>query len=182
MYLLSLNLSSFISINFYFFPEHDNFSSYQHHCLIPPSSFFPSIFCLSRLLISFSLSSSCFIFSLSIFNIFFILNLFYFFSYNFYIFFIFILFLFFLFSFYVSYCTRALCTRHIGDWLPLDPVRLYKDDYLKYIGWMCFDYSAAVRKEAVRSVGKLLKVNHPTFPVNQIFLKRHSQLLLVIDR
>ena len=52
----------------------------------------------------------------------------------------------------------ALCTRHIGDWLPLDPHRFYKDDYLKYVGWMCFDYSAAVRKEAVRSVGKLLKV------------------------
>ena len=53
---------------------------------------------------------------------------------------------------------RALCTRHIGDWLPLDPSRLFKDDYLKYIGWMCFDYSNTVRKEAVRSVGKLLKV------------------------
>lgn len=53
---------------------------------------------------------------------------------------------------------RALCTRHIGDWLPLDPAKYYKDDYLKYIGWMCFDYSAAVRKEAVRSIGRLLKV------------------------
>lgn len=52
---------------------------------------------------------------------------------------------------------RAQCTRQIGDWLPLDPTRLFKDQYLKYIGWMCFDYSAAVRREAVRSVGKLLK-------------------------
>ena len=53
---------------------------------------------------------------------------------------------------------RALCTRHIGNWLPLNPAKYYKDDYLKYIGWMCFDYSAGVRKEAVRSIGKLLKV------------------------
>jgi hypothetical protein len=53
---------------------------------------------------------------------------------------------------------RALCTRHIGDLLPLDPTRMYKDVYLKYLGWMCLDYSADVRKEAVRSIGKLLKV------------------------
>ena len=128
MYLLSLNLSSFISINFYFFPEHDNFSSYQRHCLIPPSSFFPSIFRLSRLLISFSLSSSCFIFSLSIFNIFFILNLSYFFSFNFYIF---------LFSFYSYFSSFhfifptapepcALVTLVIGCHLTLS-------DYIKMI-------------------------------------------------
>lgn len=55
---------------------------------------------------------------------------------------------------------RALCTRHIGDWLPLNPAKYYKDDYLKYIGWMCFDHSASVRKEAVRSIGKLLKVQN----------------------
>jgi hypothetical protein len=35
---------------------------------------------------------------------------------------------------------------------------MYKDVYLKYLGWMCLDYSADVRKEAVRSIGKLLKV------------------------
>jgi cohesin complex subunit SA-1/2 len=51
---------------------------------------------------------------------------------------------------------RALCTRQIGDWLPLDPDCYYKDEYLKYVGWMCLDHSAAVRREAVRSVGKLL--------------------------
>ena len=35
---------------------------------------------------------------------------------------------------------------------------MYKDVNLKYIGWMCLDHSAVVRKEAVRSIGKLLKV------------------------
>jgi hypothetical protein len=35
---------------------------------------------------------------------------------------------------------------------------MYKDVYLKYLGWMCLDFSADVRKEAVRSIGKLLKV------------------------
>ena len=60
--------------------------------------------------------------------------------------------------FSISLSVSALCTRHIGTWLALDPTHYFKDDYLKYIGWMCFDYSAAVRKEAVRSVRKLLKV------------------------
>ena len=86
-----------------------------------------------------------------------------------------------LFNLFFFFNTRALCTRHIGDWLPLDPVRLYKDDYLKYIGWMCFDYSAAVRKEAVRSVGKLLKVSQFTFHSNYIFLVIHQSLVVVIN-
>jgi cohesin complex subunit SA-1/2 len=51
---------------------------------------------------------------------------------------------------------RALCTRQIGDWLTSDPNHYFKDEYLKYIGWMCFDHSAAVRREALRSVSKLL--------------------------
>jgi hypothetical protein len=52
---------------------------------------------------------------------------------------------------------RAQCTRHIGDWLSLDPARLFKDDYLKYLGWLFFDYSSVVRKEAVLSFKKLLQ-------------------------
>jgi cohesin complex subunit SA-1/2 len=52
---------------------------------------------------------------------------------------------------------RALCTRRIGDWLLTDPERLFKDDYIKYVGWMTFDHSAPVRREAVASVGKLIR-------------------------
>ena len=53
---------------------------------------------------------------------------------------------------------RIQCTRHLGDWMALDPDRFYKDEYFKYIGWMCYDHTGAVRREAVRSFGKLLKV------------------------
>ena len=56
---------------------------------------------------------------------------------------------------------RALCVRRLGDWLSSDPERLYKDEYVKYAGWATFDHAQVVRKEAARSVGKLLHVKGP---------------------
>ena len=53
---------------------------------------------------------------------------------------------------------RALCVKRLGDWLSSDPERLYKDEYVKYAGWATFDHAHVVRKEAARSVGKLLLV------------------------
>ena len=51
---------------------------------------------------------------------------------------------------------RALCVRRLGDWLSADPVKMYKDEYVKYAGWATYDHAAVVRREAVRSLGKLL--------------------------
>ena len=54
---------------------------------------------------------------------------------------------------------RALCVRRLGDWLTADPARLFKDEYVKYAGWATFDHNGAVRRQAVRSLAKLLHVD-----------------------
>ena len=48
-------------------------------------------------------------------------------------------------SFYLLHAALLLC-------------RLFDDDYLKYLGWMCSDRSPLVRREAVAAVYKLLSV------------------------
>ena len=127
MYLLSLNLSSFISINFYFFSGHDNFSSYQFHCLSTVIVFsldFPPLKTTHLILLVFVL----FYFLFINLQYFFYFNLFYFFSFNFYIF---------LFSFYSYFSSFhfifptapepcALVTLVIGCHLTLS-------DYIKMI-------------------------------------------------
>ena len=40
-----------------------------------------------------------------------------------------------------------------------DPEFFYKDEYLKYIGWMCSDHDSTVRREAVKSVLKVVSTN-----------------------
>ena len=52
---------------------------------------------------------------------------------------------------------RALCVRRLGDWLTSDPDRLFKDEFVKYAGWATFDHNTAVRRQAVRSLSKLLQ-------------------------
>ena len=54
---------------------------------------------------------------------------------------------------------RSLCTHRLGVWLLQDPVRMFEDTYLKYIGWMCSDRSAEVRLEAVKAVSHLCDVS-----------------------
>ena len=54
---------------------------------------------------------------------------------------------------------RAMCSAYIGDWLRLDPGEWYKDEYLKYLGWMCADHCNKVRLETIGSVAKLIDVS-----------------------
>lgn len=61
---------------------------------------------------------------------------------------------------------RRVCAGHLGTWITLDPVHNVKDEYLKYIGWLCSDKASSVRLEAVRCIDKLLNVSAflPFFP------------------
>lgn len=50
---------------------------------------------------------------------------------------------------------RAHCTKRLGRWLLTDPVRMFEDTYLKYLGWMCSDRAPNVRLEAIDAISNL---------------------------
>lgn len=60
---------------------------------------------------------------------------------------------------------RAICTRHLDEWIAFDATRPLKVEYLKYLGWMCSDYSHKVRMEAVKALHRLLSVKIKFFNV-----------------
>lgn len=51
---------------------------------------------------------------------------------------------------------RSLCSKHIGEWLTIYPSQWFKDEYLKYLGWMTTDYDAQTRHDAISSIEQLL--------------------------
>jgi len=74
---------------------------------------------------------------------------------------------------------RARCAWYLGEWLVADPERLYDDQYLKYIGWMCSDRSHYVRAESVVAINKLMtKKQHITRLTNfaERFMSRFVEM------
>lgn len=58
---------------------------------------------------------------------------------------------------------RACCAFHLGEWISSDVAEVLKDEYLKYIGWLCSERSNVVRMEAVLSFSKIVQVgSHST--------------------
>ena len=53
---------------------------------------------------------------------------------------------------------RLLCVENLEQFIRLDSSKAIKTEYLKYLGWSCYDYSHAVRFEAVRSLNSLVQV------------------------
>lgn len=53
---------------------------------------------------------------------------------------------------------RFICIQNLEHFIRFDPVKAIKTEYLKYLGWACYDYSHAVRFEAVRSLKSLVEV------------------------
>lgn len=51
---------------------------------------------------------------------------------------------------------RELCANHLGMWIVIDPHSLYSDEYIKYLGWMCSDRAAAVRRAVLGALNALL--------------------------
>ena len=51
---------------------------------------------------------------------------------------------------------RELCASHLGSWIGIDPLALFSDEYIKYLGWMCSDRVAAVRRAVIVSLTALL--------------------------
>ena len=71
---------------------------------------------------------------------------------------------------------RCSCAAHLGEWLPIDPASCFRDEYLKYLGWMCSDRDTNVRREIVKSIDKLLEakdVSHQAKLVN--FIERFTE-------
>jgi hypothetical protein len=53
---------------------------------------------------------------------------------------------------------RATAIRHVLDFVRFDLKRPIHIEHLKYLGWACSDYAAAVRLEAVRAIHSLAQV------------------------
>ena len=53
---------------------------------------------------------------------------------------------------------RANVVRHLGLWLLADPVSILKDEYLKYLGWICSDTHTNTRFEAVAALDCIVEV------------------------
>ncbi len=51
---------------------------------------------------------------------------------------------------------RAACAFHLGEWIASDVTEVLKDEYLKYIGWLCSERCGAVRSEAVNALSKIV--------------------------
>jgi hypothetical protein len=64
---------------------------------------------------------------------------------------------------------RALCTRHIGVWLSIDPERLYSDQYIKYVGWMTSDHEDIVRLASIKSFQMLLSCKEYVYKLKEVF-------------
>eukprot|EP01041_Mallomonas_annulata_P007904 gene7904-16177_t len=47
---------------------------------------------------------------------------------------------------------RAMCIKHLGQWIFINNAEMFKDEYLKYIAWMLSDRALVVRQEAVRTL------------------------------
>lgn len=52
---------------------------------------------------------------------------------------------------------RLTCIRHVKDFIAFDPERELRSEYLKYLGWACYDYSNQVRLDAVEAIKSLLE-------------------------
>ncbi len=69
-----------------------------------------------------------------------------------------------------SEVVRAICIRHVNEWVLFDVKRDIKVETLKYIGWACSDYSSAVRLVAIHAMEELVQVNQRSsndyFPID----------------
>lgn len=74
---------------------------------------------------------------------------------------------------------RANCTRRLGMWILGDPVTMYEDTYVKYLGWMCSDRSSAVRLESIKAISKLCD-NATSVSLLESFLDRFVGRILEI--
>lgn len=54
---------------------------------------------------------------------------------------------------------RAVALHHLFDFLLFDPVKAIRVEYLKYVGFSTFDYSAVVRTVAIKLIIKILEVS-----------------------
>ncbi len=55
---------------------------------------------------------------------------------------------------------RLVCVRHLEQLIRFDVSRPVKTEYLKYLGWACYDHAHAIRFEAVRAINNLIQVSH----------------------
>ena len=53
---------------------------------------------------------------------------------------------------------RAVALQHLFEFLVFDPQKAIKVEYLKYMGFSTFDYSALVRTTAIKLIIKILEV------------------------
>ena len=53
---------------------------------------------------------------------------------------------------------RITAMRHLLTFVRFDPVHPVRVDALKYLGWGCGDYAAAVRLESIRAIQELVQV------------------------
>ena len=53
---------------------------------------------------------------------------------------------------------RVTCAFHIGQWIAIDVDELLKDEYVKYIGWLCSEPLKEVRLEAVKALAHIVQV------------------------
>lgn len=60
-----------------------------------------------------------------------------------------------------SEVVRAICIRHVNEWVLFDVKRDIKVETLKYIGWACSDYSTTVRLAAIHAMEELIQVGYP---------------------
>ena len=58
----------------------------------------------------------------------------------------------------VSYVIRQLACESLGKFVCLVPSKMMDDKYLKYVGWLLNDKDASVRRSAVDSLRKILKL------------------------
>ncbi len=52
---------------------------------------------------------------------------------------------------------RAHCAKNLGEWIATDLQHFGKDEFLKYIGWLCSDASKEVRKASIESLIKVVE-------------------------
>ena len=53
---------------------------------------------------------------------------------------------------------RFTCICHLNDFILFDATHTIRVEYLKYLGWACYDHADSVRLQAVQSVISLIEV------------------------
>lgn len=64
---------------------------------------------------------------------------------------------------------RAITIQYLNEFILFDMKKPMKVEYLKYLGWACYDYDISVRIHAITAIQNLLQVGY-VYIINSIYI------------